>query len=197
MRNAKNSALNRYAVKNGCNRDGNEKIRKGLGGTNRSVRMDWFPDWPCKTNAANPERTPTASKIARQEPVFAFHEDGVVDGVDTWEWYSFFDKRQQKKEPRYYVYDGVCHPIGVPVGTDDDGLYRDGVWSMGYIEDSTYSVQQDAYGDWSTAIGRLSLDDAKREAHNLHVLSWYAVRVVRDYDGAVIAHYNTNESVAV
>ena len=72
MRNAKNSALNRYAVKNGTNRDGNEKVRKGLGCTNRSCRMDWFN--PYRDGSA--QYHPTANKIARQEPIFPLHEDG-------------------------------------------------------------------------------------------------------------------------
>ena len=44
-------------------RDGNEKARKGLGCTNRSIRMDWFGG-----RDGNVKHHPTANKIARQAP---------------------------------------------------------------------------------------------------------------------------------
>jgi hypothetical protein len=50
-------------------RDGNEGVRKGLGCTNRSVRLDWFPAAGMGHGAkGNPQRHPTANKIARQAP---------------------------------------------------------------------------------------------------------------------------------
>ena len=81
MRNARASALRRHGLKNGKNRDGNEGARKGLGCTRRSVRMDWFPEANMhgSCGSANPKRHPTANKIARQEPLFPFHEDGVTE----------------------------------------------------------------------------------------------------------------------
>jgi hypothetical protein len=42
-------------------RDGNEKPRKGLGCTNRSIRMDWF-------GSGGGKHHPTANKVMRQAP---------------------------------------------------------------------------------------------------------------------------------
>lgn len=53
-------------------RDGNESIRKGLGATNRSCRLDWLPYG----------MTWGDLKIERQQPLFAFHEDGERDSYD-------------------------------------------------------------------------------------------------------------------
>jgi hypothetical protein len=44
-------------------RDGNESARKGLGCTNRSIRMDWFGG-----RKGNEKAHPTTNKIARQAP---------------------------------------------------------------------------------------------------------------------------------
>jgi hypothetical protein len=76
MRNAKTSPLRNHGLKNGTNRDGNEGIRKGLGCTNRSVRMDWFK--PGITGNHGPMCSPLANKLARTVPLFAMEEDGIV-----------------------------------------------------------------------------------------------------------------------
>lgn len=47
-------------------RDGNEGVRKGLGCTNRSVRMDWFKAGLRGNYGIN--ASPTANKVARQSP---------------------------------------------------------------------------------------------------------------------------------
>jgi hypothetical protein len=49
-------------------RDGNEKARKGLGCTNRSVRMDWFRGAGIHRYSGDIGSDPTANKIARQAP---------------------------------------------------------------------------------------------------------------------------------
>jgi hypothetical protein len=59
MRNARTSPLRNHGLKNGKNRDGNEKARKGLGCTNRSCRFDWLPNG----------MTWGALKIKRREPI--------------------------------------------------------------------------------------------------------------------------------
>jgi hypothetical protein len=87
VRSAKNSALKRYAPKNGRNRDGNEAARK-LGYTNRSVRFDGY--------TIKGKNSVTAVIARRTEPLFAFHEDGderVAVACDVWEFRRFFDQR--------------------------------------------------------------------------------------------------------
>lgn len=71
------------SIKNGKNRDGNEKARKGLGCTNRSIRMDWFG------RGKDGIYSPTGNKIARQEPVAPMDDVRYpVEDGSYWGWWS-------------------------------------------------------------------------------------------------------------
>jgi hypothetical protein len=77
-------------------RDGNEGARKGTGSTNRSTWLGGFSHGYSRSGNCGPDVSPTAFRVARQAPLFPFHEDGnerVAVACDVWEFRRFFDKR--------------------------------------------------------------------------------------------------------
>src|SRR4051794_1002437 len=62
-------------------RDGNEKVRKGLGCTNRSLRMDWFSPGQGKDSKYHPG----GNKILRQQPV---QQDSYIPATIDYQPYS-------------------------------------------------------------------------------------------------------------